>query len=47
MIADSPLQGTLFYTKFKGEKIALTLNQLGFDAMTLGNHEVSFDYIPS
>ena len=22
-----------------GEKIAATLNQLGFDAMTLGNHE--------
>ena len=32
-------QGTLFYTLFKGEKIAQTLNQLGFDAMTLGNHE--------
>ncbi|KAF8993949.1 Metallo-dependent phosphatase-like protein [Cyathus striatus] len=31
--------GTLFYTIFKGEKIADTLNQLGFDAMTLGNHE--------
>ncbi|PPQ92091.1 hypothetical protein CVT25_008272 [Psilocybe cyanescens] len=31
--------GTLFYTLFKGEKIAQTLNQLGFDAMTLGNHE--------
>lgn len=40
---DSPiynsLQGTLFYTVYKGEKIAETLNQLGFDAMTLGNHE--------
>lgn len=24
---------------YKGEKIATTLNQLGFDAMTLGNHE--------
>lgn len=32
-------QGTLFYTFYKGEKIADTLNQLGFDAMTLGNHE--------
>ncbi|KAK7998908.1 5'-nucleotidase [Apiospora marii] len=32
-------QGTLFYTFYKGEKIAETLNQLGFDAMTLGNHE--------
>ncbi|KAI1396447.1 Metallo-dependent phosphatase [Hypoxylon fuscum] len=32
-------QGTLFYTFYGGEKIADTLNQLGFDAMTLGNHE--------
>ncbi|KAK7959018.1 5'-nucleotidase [Apiospora aurea] len=32
-------QGTLFYTFYKGEKIAETLNQIGFDAMTLGNHE--------
>ncbi|KAH7099026.1 Metallo-dependent phosphatase-like protein [Auriculariales sp. MPI-PUGE-AT-0066] len=32
-------QGTLFYTYYKGEKIAETINQLGFDAMTLGNHE--------
>src|SRR6266540_3745731 len=32
-------QGTLFYTLFNGEKISLVLNQLDFDAMTLGNHE--------
>ncbi|KAI1774444.1 Metallo-dependent phosphatase [Hypoxylon cercidicola] len=32
-------QGTLFYTFYGGEKIAETLNQMGFDAMTLGNHE--------
>ncbi|KAK6857819.1 hypothetical protein PG995_005518 [Apiospora arundinis] len=32
-------QGTLFYTFYKGEKIATTLNEIGFDAMTLGNHE--------
>lgn len=32
-------QGTLFYTYYGGEKIAETMNQLGFDAMTLGNHE--------
>ncbi|KAF1953119.1 Metallo-dependent phosphatase [Byssothecium circinans] len=32
-------QGTLFYSYYGGEKIAQTLNQLGFDAMTLGNHE--------
>ncbi|KAF8162675.1 Metallo-dependent phosphatase-like protein [Crassisporium funariophilum] len=37
--AGDEFQGTLFYTLFKGEKIAETLNQLGFDAMTLGNHE--------
>lgn len=32
-------QGTLFYTFYKGEKIAAVLNEIGFDAMTLGNHE--------
>jgi 5'-nucleotidase len=32
-------QGTLFYSYYGGEKIAETINQLGFDAMTLGNHE--------
>ncbi|KAI0828740.1 Metallo-dependent phosphatase [Hypoxylon sp. FL0890] len=32
-------QGTMFYTFYGGEKIADTLNRLGFDAMTLGNHE--------
>ncbi|KAJ1328967.1 5'-nucleotidase [Microdochium nivale] len=32
-------QGTLYYTYYGGEKIAETINQLGFDAMTLGNHE--------
>ncbi|KAI0847190.1 Metallo-dependent phosphatase [Daldinia vernicosa] len=32
-------QGTLFYSFYGGEKIAETLNQLEFDAMTLGNHE--------
>lgn len=32
-------QGTLFYTYYKGEKIADVLNELKFDAMTLGNHE--------
>jgi 2',3'-cyclic-nucleotide 2'-phosphodiesterase (5'-nucleotidase family) len=32
-------QGTLFYSFYGGEKIAQTLNQLEFDAMTLGNHE--------
>lgn len=32
-------QGTLFYSFYGGEKIADTLNQMGFDGMTLGNHE--------
>ncbi|KAK4243714.1 Metallo-dependent phosphatase-like protein [Corynascus novoguineensis] len=32
-------QGTMFFTFYGGEKIAETLNQIGFDAMTLGNHE--------
>ncbi|KAF1993453.1 5`-nucleotidase protein-like protein [Amniculicola lignicola CBS 123094] len=32
-------QGTLFYSFYGGEKIAETINQLGFDAMTIGNHE--------
>lgn len=33
-------QGTLFYSFYGGEKIAETLNQMNFSAMTLGNHEV-------
>lgn len=37
--AGDEFQGTLFYSYYKGEKIAETLNHLGFDAMTLGNHE--------
>lgn len=37
--AGDEFQGTLFFSYYKGEKIAQTLNQLGFDAMTLGNHE--------
>jgi 5'-nucleotidase len=32
-------QGTMFFSFYGGEKIADTLNQMGFDAMTLGNHE--------
>ena len=36
--AGDEFQGTLFYTYYGGgEKIAETINQLGFDAMTLGN----------
>ncbi|KZV91650.1 Metallo-dependent phosphatase [Exidia glandulosa HHB12029] len=33
-------QGTLFFSFYNGgSKIASTLNQIGFDAITLGNHE--------
>ncbi|KAK3301848.1 Metallo-dependent phosphatase-like protein, partial [Chaetomium strumarium] len=32
-------QGTMFFSFYGGWKIAETLNQMGFDAMTLGNHE--------
>lgn len=38
--AGDEFQGTLFYTFYGGEKIAETLNQLGFDAMTVGNQYV-------
>ncbi|KAK7414334.1 hypothetical protein QQX98_006776 [Neonectria punicea] len=37
--AGDEFQGTLFYSFYKGEKIAEVLNTLEFDAMTLGNHE--------
>lgn len=37
--AGDEFQGTLFYSFYGPEKIAETINQLGFDAMTLGNHE--------
>ncbi|RPA80440.1 Metallo-dependent phosphatase [Ascobolus immersus RN42] len=37
--AGDEFQGTMFFTYYKGDKIAETINQLGFDAMALGNHE--------
>ncbi|KAK1750413.1 Metallo-dependent phosphatase-like protein [Echria macrotheca] len=37
--AGDEFQGTMFFTFYGGEKIAETLNQMGFDGMTLGNHE--------
>lgn len=37
--AGDEFQGTPFYSYYGGEKIAETINQLGFDGMTLGNHE--------
>ncbi|VAW20036.1 5'-nucleotidase [hydrothermal vent metagenome] len=32
-------QGTLFYTYYKGQFTAEMMNRLGYDAMTVGNHE--------
>ena len=32
-------QGTLFYTYYKGRLAAEMMNRLGYDAMTVGNHE--------
>ncbi|UWQ20940.1 bifunctional UDP-sugar hydrolase/5'-nucleotidase [Jannaschia sp. W003] len=32
-------QGTLFYTQYKGAMSAEMMNMLGYDAMTVGNHE--------
>jgi len=32
-------QGTLFYTYYKGRFTAEMMNRLGYDAMTVGNHE--------
>jgi 5'-nucleotidase / UDP-sugar diphosphatase len=37
--AGDQFQGTLFYMKFKGEAAADFMNRLGYDFMTLGNHE--------
>lgn len=37
--AGDQFQGTLFFTKYKGEASAFFMNRLGYDAMTLGNHE--------
>ena len=32
-------QGTLFYTYYKGQFAAEMMNKMGYDAMTVGNHE--------
>jgi 5'-nucleotidase len=37
--AGDEFQGTLFYSFYGPEKIAITVNDLKFDVMTLGNHE--------
>lgn len=37
--AGDTVQGTLYYTLFDGQADAEVLNTMGFDAMTIGNHE--------
>ncbi|THF74119.1 MAG: multifunctional 2',3'-cyclic-nucleotide 2'-phosphodiesterase/5'-nucleotidase/3'-nucleotidase, partial [Sulfitobacter sp. SK025] len=32
-------QGSLFYTRYKGKMAAEMMNMLGYDGMTVGNHE--------
>ena len=37
--AGDQFQGSLFYSTYKGEDTAEFMNKLGYDAMTVGNHE--------
>lgn len=37
--AGDAVQGTLYYTLFKGQVDAEVMNTIGFDAMAIGNHE--------
>ncbi|KAG8820596.1 hypothetical protein FRC19_008734 [Serendipita sp. 401] len=37
--AGDEFQGTLFFTYYGGEKISYSINDVGYDAFTLGNHE--------
>jgi len=37
--AGDMFQGTMFYTTYKGTATASFMNDMGFDAMTVGNHE--------
>ncbi len=43
--AGDEFQGTLFFTQYKGEATQEFMNWLGYDAMTVGNHE--FDAGPA
>ncbi len=43
--AGDQFQGTLFYNLFKADVITDTMNAMGYDAMTVGNHE--FDNGPA
>lgn len=37
--AGDQFQGTLYFNLFKSEVLALMMNTIGYDAMTIGNHE--------
>ena len=37
--AGDQFQGTLYYNLFKSEVVAVMMNAVGYDAMTVGNHE--------
>jgi len=37
--AGDQFQGSLFYTRYKGQAAAEIMNRLGYDAMAVGNHE--------
>ncbi len=37
--AGDQFQGTLFYTQYKGKEAAQFMNELGYQAMAIGNHE--------
>jgi len=37
--AGDAMSGTLYFTLFKGEADVVLMNEIGFDAFTLGNHE--------
>ncbi len=39
LIAGDMFQGSLYYTTYKGQMNAEIMNQIGIDAMALGNHE--------
>lgn len=43
--AGDQFQGSLYFTRFQGEPLAVFMNRFGYDAMTVGNHE--FDNGPA
>lgn len=42
LVAGDQFSGTLFFNTFRGQMNAEVLNQIGIDAMTVGNHEFDF-----